>query len=489
MTAGRALAATALACSMVVAGCGVPKKGGFTDVAKIVETRAGLRLHWLQGTPEDDEVTEAVRTMLAEDLSVDAATQIALLNNRSLQATYEELGIAQADLVQAGLLSNPVFFGSVRRSNRSSSVTNTEFGVVQDFLDILLRPARKTLAAAEFEKAKLRVADAVLNLAAETKVSYYMLQGSMQVTAVLEMIADASEAAYEFAQRQHGAGNISDMDLAAQQGLYEQAKVDLARAELVVLGDGERLTRLMGLWGDDTGWNIRTGLPDLPAKDEPLDHVESLAISQRLDLAAERWEIERIAKALSITLHWRWVPLIDIGIETERDTDGERVTGPSLAIELPIFDQGQARVARVEAIMRQSRQRMTALAVEIRSEVREIRDRLVFARELAEHYRDVLVPLRQRLVAESQRYYNYMLIGVYELLQSKQDEIEAYREYIEAVRDYWVARSDLERAVGGHLAVAEVNGPFGQGPGRERPGLDEQSHQHGISQENDDVQN
>ncbi len=194
-------------------------------------------------------------------------------------------------------------------------------------------------------------------------------------------------------------------------------------------------------------------MPDLPEEEPALVHLESLAISQRLDLAAERWEIERIAKALSITVRWRYVPLIDVGVETERDTDGERVTGPVVAIQLPIFDRGQARVARVEALLRQSRQRLAALAIEIRSEVRDVRNRLLMARELGEHYRKVMIPLREQAVAESQRLYNFMLIGVYELLQAKQDEIDAYRDYIEAVRDYWVARSDLERAVGGQLTL------------------------------------
>ncbi len=170
MTHGGTMACGVLTCSLVLSGCAsVPRKGGFSDVAQVIEERAGQRVHWSQGTPEDAEVTRAVEALLADELSVGAAVQIALLNNRGLQATYEDLGIAQADLVQAGLLRNPAFFGSVRSSNRSSSETNTEFGVVQDFLDILIRPARKKFAAAEFEEAKLRVADAVLNLAAEPR--------------------------------------------------------------------------------------------------------------------------------------------------------------------------------------------------------------------------------------------------------------------------------------------------------------------------------
>ena len=479
MSHGRNLILGIVACTSVLSGCTtVPKKGGFSDVAQVIEERVGHRVHWYQGTPEDSQVSETIGSMLAEELPVDSAVQIALLNNRSLQATYEELGIAQADLVQAGLLRNPVFFGSARSSNRSSSATNTEFGVVQDFLDILVRPARKKLAAAEFEEVKLRVADAVLNLAAEMKVSYYTLQGSMQVTAMLRTITEATQAAYEFAQLQHTAGNISDLDLIVQQGLYEQARVNLVNSEAAVLSDRERLTRLLGLWGLSTEWRIAERLPDLPEEEYSLEHLESLAISQRLDLAAERWEIKKIAKALSITIHWRYVPLLDVGVETERDTDRERVTGPTLVIQLPIFDQGQAKIARFEALLRQSQQRMAALAIDIRSEVRDVRNRLLVARDLAEHYQKVLVPLREQIVTESQRFYNFMLIGIYQLLQARQDEIETYREYLEVVRDYWVARSDLERAVGGRLALAAATSPPDLSPTHEP--IEDRVHPHGT---------
>ena len=172
------------------AGCTVPVKGGFSDVQNFVGERMEHRLHWYQGTPEDAEVAERVQAMLAEELTVSAAVEIALLNNRNLQGIYEELGVAQADLVQAGLLRNPVFLGSVRFPEGGSSGTNTEFGFAIDFLDLLLLPARKNLAGLEFEAAKRRVSAAVLDLVAEVQRAFYMLQGDLQTTAMLRTIAD-----------------------------------------------------------------------------------------------------------------------------------------------------------------------------------------------------------------------------------------------------------------------------------------------------------
>lgn len=445
----------AFTAGLTLAGCAVPIKGGFSDVEKITEDRLNQRIHWIQGMPEDAQVELVIDSLLVNELSVDAAVQIALLNNRTLQSQYEALGIAQADLVQAGLLKNPVFEAGVRISNSASSATNTELGLVQNFLDILVRPARKGLATAQFEEAKIRVGNAVLNLAYDTKSAYYMLQGAMHITTMLRTAVEATATAAEFARRQQAAGNLSDLEYAVQQTLYEQIRLDLVANEAMVLDNRERLTRLMGLWGPQTDWRISDRLPDLPSDEVPLDHLESLAVSRRLDLAAMRWEIEALARALSITVHWRYVPLIDVGVNTEKESDGERVTGPTVSIELPIFDQGQAKVAHAEALLRQARQRMTARAIEIRSEARVARNRLLVSRAIAVHYRTTLIPLREQIVAESQRFFNFMLIGAYQLLQAKRDEIEAYQDYIEAVRNYWVARSEVERVAAGPITATE----------------------------------
>jgi cobalt-zinc-cadmium efflux system outer membrane protein len=173
----------------LLAGCTVPVKGGFADVQNFVGERMEHRLHWYQGTPEDAEVAERVQAMFAEELTVGSAVKIALLNNRELQAIYEELGVAQADLVQAGLLRNPVLFGQVRFPS-SGSGTNRELELAFDFLDLLLLPARKNLAGLEFEAAKRRVSAAVLDLVAEVQRAFYMLQGDLQTTAMLRTIAE-----------------------------------------------------------------------------------------------------------------------------------------------------------------------------------------------------------------------------------------------------------------------------------------------------------
>jgi cobalt-zinc-cadmium efflux system outer membrane protein len=447
-------------CIGVLTGCAsVPKEAGFPDVRKIIEQRIGLRVHWNQGTSEDAAVVDTVRSMLQQELTLDEAVQIALLNNRSLQATYEELGIAQADLVQAGLLRNPVFGASFRFPDKTVGghrSTNTEFSVVQDFLDLLVLPLRKKVATAQFEQTKLRAGDAILNLAAEVRSAYYILQSDEQTLEMRRTVVQATEAAVDIAIRQHDAGTLKTLDLANQQGFHDQAKLDMTRTDIQIVADRERLNRLMGLWGADTTWKLPGRLPELSAAEFPLERLESLAVSQRLDLAAARQETQVIAHALSLTRRYRYFYVFDVGVDTEHDVaDDVNFTGPNVTIELPIFDQRQAEIARLESLLRQSQQRLFSLAIDIRSEVREVRNRLLTARNMVKYYHEVILPLRQRIVDESQLYYNGMLIGVYELLLAKQNQINAGREYIETLRDYWIAESDLDRAVGGRLIATE----------------------------------
>ena len=449
-----------LMCIGVFSGCAsVLKDAGFSDVQNIIEQRIGRRVHWNQSTSEDAAVVDVVRSMLQQELTIDEAVQIALLNNRSLLATYEELGIAQADLVQAGLLRNPTFGASFRFPDKTVGghrSTNTEFSVVQDFLDLLVRPLRKKVAATQFEQTKLRVGNAVLNLAAEVRSFYYTLQADEQTLEMRRTVVQATEAAVDIATRQHDAGTLKTLDLANQQGFHDQAKLDMTRTDIQIVADRERLNRLMGIWGADTIWKLPERLPELPESEIPMEHLESIAVSQRLDLAAARQETQVIAHALSLTRKYRYFYVFDVGVDSEHDVaDDVTFTGPNLTLELPIFDRRQASISRLEAQLRQSLQRLASLAIDIRSEVREIRERLLAARNVAKYHHDSILPLRQRIVDESQLYYNGMLIGVYELLLAKQNQINAGREYIETLRDYWIARSDLERAVGGRLIVTE----------------------------------
>jgi cobalt-zinc-cadmium efflux system outer membrane protein len=247
------------------------------------------------------------------------------------------------------------------------------------------------------------------------------------------------------------------LTLNSELGLASQARLDLKRSEGEAAVLREQLNKLLGLWGQRTGWRLVDRLPDLPPDEVSLDRLEAIAVEKRLDVGAARREFQALDYAASLARATRWTGVVNIHVEAGRLRGSRRISfGPSVALEIPLFDQRQAAIARLEAFKRQAENNLQALAVEARSDVRSSRIRLTTARSVVEEYGKGLVPLRENIVKFSQQQYDAMLLGVFQLIQAKRSEFEAYHEYIQALRDYWIARSDLERAIGTRLSPAAV---------------------------------
>ncbi len=438
---------------LLTGGCGkVNPRPAFADLSEKVATRSGVRPAWARTAEETAALEQRVAQLLAQELTVETAVEIAVINNRALQASLEELAVAQADLAQAGLLRNPHLGLSVRFPGGPPSATNLEFGLGIELLDFLVLPARKKIALAEFESIRLRLAADLLDFIAEAKTAAYTLQAQNQLVDRLELVQEINATAAEFAREQHQAGTIGDLDLANHEAVYQQSRIELARARLQARGYRERLNRLMGLWGEQTNWSASGRLPNLPDPEIPLADLESLAIRQRLDLEAARWNVNLLGQALALKRKTRFFPVgLEIGVDTERETEGQWVTGPTLSLQIPIFDTGKASVARLQAQLLQVQRLREAMAVDARSRVREARDLMTAARDLTEFYERTILPQRVRIVDLTLRQYNMMLKGAYDLLAAKQNEVADERAHIEAWRDYWIARVELERALGGRL--------------------------------------
>jgi outer membrane protein, heavy metal efflux system len=275
------------------------------------------------------------------------------------------------------------------------------------------------------------------------------------------LVDEAASTSAEVARRQYEAGNMSDLALNTELGLAAQTSLDRKRSVGEAFVAREKLNKLMGTWGPRISWKMQRRLPELPAQEPALDHLESAAIAQRLDVSAARRNIQAMGYALSLAKTTRWTGTVSVAVEAGRLRHNNRFSfGPSVALEIPLFDQRQAQIAKLEAFKRQAENELRGLSVDVRADVRSSRARVLTARGVVEHYGKVIVPLRENVVKFSQEQYDAMLLGVYQLIQARQNEFEAYREYIEALRDYWIARSDLERAIGGRAAaVAKSSSP------------------------------
>ena len=439
---------------LVFAGCASTNpKAAFNDVDKTVAARTGDSIQWPRNDSSTNEIAKAIEPLLQTNLTAQSAVTIALLNNRSLQAEFEEIGISQAHVAQASRLPNIEIAGSWRFPDRPSSAADIEYSAAGNLLDLLTMPARKKVAARNLEQTKLQVADKVLQLAAETQTAFYDLQAQMELLNRLNTIVEVNEAAADFAQRQYDAGNINDLALHEQQAPAIQSRLDLMNAKAQVQAQREQLNRLLGLSDAQINWQIAEELPSLPANEISLTNLESLAVNQRLDLAAKRNQAESIAAALRLKRHTRFIPGATIGVDTERTPDGQRVTGPTLDLEIPIFDQGQPAIAKLTAEFEQAKDNYAAQEVNVRSAVREVQASLLAARKSVEFSQKDLLPLRQKILGETMLQYNAMQKNSFDLLLAKEREQNAEQGGIEALRNYWLARVELERAVGGRLVV------------------------------------
>lgn len=437
---------------LLLAGCAsTDPKAALEDVDKTVMARTGQQMTGLSN--------DVVNVLLQTNLTAQSAVAIALLNNRSLQAEFEEIGVSQADMAQASRLQNIEIAGTWRFPNRPPSAADIEYSAAGNLLDLLTLPAKKKIAAQNLELTKLRVADKVLQLATAAQTAFYDLQAQQELTNRLATIVEINDAAADFAQRQYNAGNINDLDLNNQQASAEQSHLDLMQAQAQVPMQREQLNRLLGLSGEQINWRIADELPLLPTNEPPLENLESLAVNQRLDLAAAREQVESITAALRLKKHTRFIPGVTVGVDTERTPDGQRVTGPTLDLELPLFDQGQPAVARLTAEYRQARDNYQALEVNVRSEVRQSRDAVFAARQAAEFSGEHLLPLQAKILHETLLQYNAMQKSSYDLLLAKQREEIVVQEYVTSLRDYWIAHAQLERAVGGRLSLNGENTP------------------------------
>ena len=443
--------AGALLCALLATGCAsVDASRPTREVQTQVAQRSGQALDW---DAKAGTAHATTRTLLAQPLTGEAAVRLAMLNNREIQAQFERLGIAQADLVEAGLLDNPVFSLSLFYG----SGTIAEAGVVQDLVGLLSLSARKRLGQAQADRLAADVAQRLVDIAAEVKARHATVVGDTQALELARQVQDATQAGAELAQRQYAAGNLSKRERDIQHALYAEAALESSQAQAQLNADREQLTRAMGLWGADAQWTTAPRLPEVPTQLPDLAHVESQAIAQRLDLQAARMETRASGMALDLTQRWRYLSALGVGVAFKRESNGDKFVGPHVELGLPLFNQGQTRVARARSEARRAEAQLAALAVEIRSQARAARDRLVAAQKAALHYRDVLLPLQADIVDETVKFHNGMLVGVYDLLLARQQQIHTAQRSIAATREFWLAWLDLERAIGAPLTAAHAS--------------------------------
>ena len=438
--------AAALA-SLVLAGCAsFSRDGGFATVEQLTKERVGQTPSYQRTGEQADSAKARVAELLKQPLTADSAVAIALLNNRDLQASYAELGIAESDLVRAGRLANPSFsFGRLS----GGGAVEIDRAVLFDVLGLVTLPLAKQLEQRRFEQTQLQAAYDTVGVAGEARKAFFEAVTAQQLVGYFGQVKEAADASNELAKRMAAAGNFNKLSQMREQSFYSDATAQLARVRHQAIASRERLTRVLALDGGQPEFNLPERLPDLPsAPAEPRD-AEQTAMDKRLDVLMAKRATESTARSLGLTKTTRFINVLHAGYQNQSSTGETRKNGYEIELELPLFDFGSARVARAEASYMQSVNRTAQIAINARSEVRESYSAYRTAYDLAKHYRDEVVPLRKRISEENLLRYNGMLASVFELLADSRQQIASVTEAVEALRDHWVAETNLQAALAG----------------------------------------
>lgn len=449
---------------LIVAGCATPQTDrSFGSVQKTTVEMLDKDITWARDDAKRAQIKARVDELLAEPLTMDAAVQIALLNNRGLQADFDALGVSEAERVQAGRLPNPGFsFGRSRRGDEREIERGIHFNLAR----LIFMPTILKLEDRRLERSQRRVAMRVLDLAAQTRKAWIDAVSAAESVAYMNQVKRTADVGAQLARRMAEVGNFSKLQQAREQSFYADAAVNLARANLAAEGARERLTRLMSLYGDQINYRLPPRLPDLPGEPEAGKGLVKRALDQRLDIQAARIAVDQLGQNLGLVRTNRFINVLEVGAFRNSSNEEPTQTGWEIGFELPIFDWGSARVARAEALMNQAMNAAAQAAIEARSEVRQAYVSYRTAYDIARQYRDEIVPLRRRIAEENLYRYNGMMIGVFELLADARSQVAAVDSYISALRDFWIARADLDMAMVGKPELAVISAaPMADGGG------------------------
>ena len=433
---------------MILVGCVPSRSTLFDPVDREVERRTGVAVAW---SAEEPRAREAIATLLAKPLDLDAAVRIALARNHRLQARYDELGIAASRIAEATVLPPLTVDFDYKRAT-SGHGSETEVTVIQDVLALLQITQRRAVANVELAASQARAVAATVELAAHVEVAFDNHVAAKQELALVQTAFDVASAAALLVERQHAAGNTTELALAREQEQRERLRIEVARAVELVVQRRAQLGAALGLAGDATTWDTSARLPEVPAAPPVLADLEPASSGSSLEIAALRADADAASARHRFSMIRAVLPELGAGVAGARRAGEGWEVGPAVRIGLPLFDQQQGPRARALAEEKRARDELSATATELHADVTTIRSHVMQAYGEVRQLTDVVLPLRQRILEQTVLQYNAMNASTFELLAARRDMVDLGRQLIDASRRYWNALAEAKALRrGGHV--------------------------------------
>lgn len=421
--------------------------GGMEPVSKHVSAEIGAETKKITSKQDAEATQERVKALLAQPLTAESAAQVALLNNRGLQARYNFLGISEAAFVEASIPPNPTI--SIERIAGTGFV-EIDRRLAINLLSLLTLPARKDIAEKQFRAMQYKTIESTFRTAAETRRLYYKAVAAQQFVRYFEQARLSADAAADLTRRLGQTGASSRLAQARAASFYVEISTRLARARLSARLQREALTRALGLWGADAAYTLPDTLPPLPESLPAEEQVEVEAIKRRVDLMAARLDLDATARALGLTEATRFVSALDLaGISRYEKVDGESSypKGFDIVIQIPIFDMGEVNVRKANESYMLAVNRFAEMAINVRSEARAANQTYRAAYDITREYQSQVLPLRQIVNEQVLLQYNGMLVDAFELLATARESIASNAAAIETLRDFYLAEIDYRSAI------------------------------------------
>lgn len=445
--------ATVLAVVSMLSACAsFSPDGGMNLVAAKVDDDMGAAAIKLSTEAEESNAVATVDELLTRTLSAETAVQVALANNRGLQAEYNALGVSEAAYVAASLPENPtVSLGKLV----TGDAFEVETRLVASLLSLFTLRARTEIAVVEFEAAQYRAIEATFRLAHETRRAFYEAIAARQTVAFLLTAQQSAAAAAEFTTKLGETGAATKIEQARASTFYLEVSNDLAEARIAAEVARERLVRALGVWGDDVNFKLPSALPPIPDALPKSESVEATAINKRVDLAVARLELDALERTLGLTDATRFTSMLDLAGLANYEREGvapddvqeRRWYGLELEFTIPIFDNGSAEVRKAEQTYTQAINRLAELAVNIRSQVRAAYQTYRATYEISWQFRNRILPMRDVITEQSLLEYNGMLTDVFDLLTTAAENVDSNVAAIVAKRDFFLAAVDFQAAL------------------------------------------
>lgn len=475
-----------------VACISVDNKNEIEEAQKYMLSATGQRPTWT-ALPEKASLT------IPDDkvLQLDYVTNLVLENNRALRADLEVIGQAKADLVQAGLLSNPMASFLIRFPEAGGR-SMLDFGITQELADLWLIPSRKRAAQAALQQTLLSYVDRVIELLTEVKSRYFELQYLHMATdlqeqnlQILKQSLDSAEARYRA-----GVGNVLDVNLIRARQLEAQLALQILKTDY--LTTQHNLLRLMGVSFDSVDWKTQPLALEFQVLNINEPQLIELALLQRLDALAADWQLQSAVANLE-QQRLRVISSLGIGVSAERsemraqpgrkiladtarasianggltapeiqskaerrrerDQQIDWTIGPAMQFPMPIFDQNQAQIAKAQFKARELKERYEEVQQRIVENVRSTLAQRKLAEYRAQYYRDLLLPLQESNLQIAQQVYRAGQESILTVLLAQESLISTRLEYAVAIRDLVIKTAELERQISSKIPEGLLLGP------------------------------